>query len=248
MKIKPLLLASAAMLALTACQDNAEHEQAAEGTALESQAQKLSYVIGMDTGGKLARADIELDREAFVAGLHDALDGEDPRLSEDELAAVVQDFQTQQQAKQEKAAAEREEAMREAAERNAAEGEAFLKENAAKEGVVSTDSGLQYKVLEEGSGASPAADSTVQVNYRGRLLDGTEFDKSADHGGAVELRLDQVIPGWTEALQKMREGGKWELYIPAELAYGPSGTTGLIGPNATLIFEVELVKVKSDTE
>ncbi|TNE75824.1 MAG: FKBP-type peptidyl-prolyl cis-trans isomerase [Gammaproteobacteria bacterium] len=243
MNIKPLLLVSVATLTLVACKENAEPEQAATNVALENQTQKLSYVIGMDTGGKLARAEIELDRDAFVAGVIDALEERDPRLSPEDLEAVVQNFQAQQQEKQQQVNAEREEAMREAAEHNAAEGAAFLKENGAKDGVVTTESGLQYKVLEAGSGASPKMDSMVQVNYRGRLVDGTEFDASENHGGAVELRLDQVIPGWTEALQKMQEGAKWELYIPAELAYGPSGTSGLIGPNATLIFEVELVKV-----
>lgn len=246
MKIKTLLLASVAVLALTACNDKSEPEKVAESTTLESQAQKLGYVIGMDTGGKLAHAEIELDRDAFVAGLNDALDNREPQLTQEELATVVQAFQEQQQAKQEAANAEREQAMAQAAEHNAAEGKAFLAENGAKDGVTTTESGLQYKIIEAGSGASPKSDSAVRVNYRGRLVDGTEFDASENHGGAVELRLDQVIPGWTEALQKMQEGAKWELYVPAELAYGPSGTSGLIGPNATLIFEVELVKILGD--
>lgn len=243
MKTKTLLLASVAVLALTACKDDSQPKQAEANPTLENQTQKLSYVIGMDTGGKLARAEIELDRDAFVAGVNDALDSRDSRLSQEELSTVIEAFQTQQMAKQEAASAEHEEAMRQAAEHNAAEGKSFLAENASKEGVVTTSSGLQYKVIIAGAGSSPKADSTVRVQYRGTLVDGTEFDASANHGGAVELRVDQVIPGWTEALQQMQEGAKWELYIPAELAYGPSGTSGLIGPNATLIFEVELVKI-----
>ncbi|WP_461517549.1 FKBP-type peptidyl-prolyl cis-trans isomerase N-terminal domain-containing protein [Porticoccus sp.] len=243
MKIKTLLLASVAVLALTACNDKSEPENAEATTALESEAQKLAYVIGMDTGGKLAHAEIELDRDAFMAGLNDALDNRESQLTQEELATVVQAFQERQQAKQEVANAEHEQAMAQAAEHNAAEGKAFLAENGAKDGVTTTESGLQYKVIEAGSGASPKSDSAVRVNYRGRLVDGTEFDASENHGGAVELRLDQVIPGWTEALQKMQEGAKWELYVPAELAYGSGGTSGLIGPNATLIFEVELVKI-----
>lgn len=244
MKMKTLLFASVAVVALTACEDKTQSETAADTTVLESQTQKISYVIGMDTGSKLARAEIELDRDAFAAGLSDALDSRDPRLTEEELSAVVQAFQEEQQAKQQAMAAEQEQAMAEAAEHNAAEGKAFLTENGKKEGVVTTDTGLQYRVITEGAGTSPKSDSTVQVNYRGTLVDGTEFDASEKHGGAVEFRVDQVIPGWTEALQKMQEGAKWELYIPAGLAYGPSGTSGLIGPNAALIFEVELVKIK----
>lgn len=243
MKTKTLLLASVAVLALTACKDDSQPNQAEVNPTLENQTQKLSYVIGMDTGGKLARAEIELDRDAFVAGVNDALDSRDSRLSQEELSTVIEAFQAQQMAKQEAANAEHEETMRQAAEHNAAEGKSFLADNASKEGVVTTPSGLQYKVIIAGAGSNPKADSTVRVQYRGTLVDGTEFDASANHGGAVELRVDQVIPGWTEALQQMQEGAKWELYIPAELAYGPSGTSGLIGPNATLIFEVELVKI-----
>ena len=133
--------------------------------------------------------------------------------------------------------------MAEAGEKNAAEGKAFLAANANKDGVITTETGLQYKVITAGTGASPDANDQVSVEYRGTLVDGTEFDASEKHGGAIELNVGQVIPGWTEALQKMQEGAKWELYIPSDLAYGPNGTAGLIGPNATLIFEVELVKV-----
>jgi len=247
MKIKLVLLALTASLTLTACQDDADSGQVDSSVALDNQAQKLSYLIGMDTGGRFsAQPEIELDREAFLAGFDDALAGSDPRLSQEELTTVVQEFQQQQQGKQEQATAERQEAMRLAAENNAAEGKAFLEENSGKEGVVTTETGLQYKVLQVGAGAMPDAASTVEVKYRGRLIDGTEFDASENHGGSVELRLDQVIPGWTEALQKMQEGAVWELYIPADLAYGPSGTSGLVGPNATLIFEVELINVVAE--
>ena len=127
------------------------------------------------------------------------------------------------------------------AEANQAEGEAFLTANAAKEGVVSLDSGLQYKVLVEGTGDTPQSSDTVSVHYRGTLLDGTEFDSSHSRGKPASFPVTGVISGWTEALQLMKEGAKWELYIPASLAYGARGSSGVIGPNATLIFEVELL-------
>jgi FKBP-type peptidyl-prolyl cis-trans isomerase len=253
MKIKYLVLASAVAVTLTACNEKEQAEPQLEveakmqqpveemgaDLALDTQLKKFSYVVGVDMGGQFRTSDIDIDREAFAAGMADSLDNKRPRIDKEELETVVQSFHAEQQAK----IKNHEESQKMAAEKNIQEGTAFLAENGAKEGVNTTDSGLQYKIITAGTGASPTADSRVEVNYRGTLVDGREFDASAKHGGSVELNVSEVIPGWTEALQKMKEGAKWELYMPSELAYGPQGTGGIIGPSATLIFEVELLKV-----
>lgn len=222
-------------------------KQASSETALETQNQKISYVLGMNTGHQLKSMELELDKDAFSAGIGDALDGAEPKLGEDEIAAAVQAFETEMMAKREAAEKAAEEAFDIEAQGNQQEGEAFLAENAGKEGVTTTDSGLQYKVLVEGKGDKPSETSTVQVHYQGRLIDGTEFDSSIKRGVPAEFGVTQVIAGWTEALQLMPEGSKWELYIPSDLAYGPGGT-GPIGPNQTLIFEVELLQANVSQE
>lgn len=256
MKFKYLVLASTVAITLTACNEKEQAEQPqveqteaiqqsetteAEATevALDTQLKKFSYVVGVDMGGQFRTSDIEIDREAFTAGLADSIDGKRPRIGKEELESVVQNFHAQQQEK----IKQHEEQQRTVSEKNLQEGAEFLAANAEKEGVQTTDSGLQYKVISAGTGASPTSDSRVEVHYRGTLIDGTEFDASTKHGGAVELNVSEVIPGWTEALQKMKEGAKWELYLPSDLAYGPQGTGGIIGPSATLVFEVELLKV-----
>ena len=213
--------------------------------ALETQTQKSSYVIGTDIGGRMAGQGFEIDRPALIAGLEDSLTGAEPRLSEEEAQAVITTLMEERQAiaaeQQEKAEAER----AEAAEKNRAEGEAFLAANKEKEGVVTTDSGLQYRVIVEGTGEKPTAEDTVRVHYRGTLIDGTEFDSSYARGEPAEFQVNRVIAGWTEALQLMSEGAKWELYIPSDLAYGSRGAGADIGPDAVLIFEVELIKAKT---
>ena len=253
MKIKYLLLVPAIAVSLTACNENEQVEQSLEveeptqevkeevaaDLTLDTQLKKFSYVVGVDMGGQFRTSDIDIDREAFAAGMADSLDNKRPRIAKEELETVVKSFHAEQQAKIKKF----EEDQKMTSEKNIQEGAAFLAENSTKEGVKTTDSGLQYKVITAGTGASPTADSRVEVHYRGTLVDGREFDASTKHGGSVELNVSEVIPGWTEALQKMKEGAKWELYLPSELAYGPQGTGGIIGPSATLIFEVELLKV-----
>lgn len=208
---------------------------------LETQAQKSSYVIGTDIGGRISGQGFDIDRPALIAGLEDALTGGEPRLSEEEahaaITAVIEERQAAAAEQQEKMEAER----AAAAEKNRAEGEAFLAANKEKEGVVTTESGLQYKVIEEGTGEKPSAENTVRVHYRGTLIDGTEFDSSYARGEPAEFPVNGVIAGWTEALQLMNEGAKWELYIPSELAYGSRGAGADIGPDAVLIFEVELL-------
>ena len=217
-------------------QPKAPETAAQAAVVLDTQAQKSSYVIGTDIGGRLSAEGFEIDRTALVAGLDDALSGADQRLSEEEAHAAITAVIEERQAKAERAVA---------AEKNRAEGEAFLAANKEKEGVITTESGLQYKVIVEGSGENPTPEDTVQVHYRGTLIDGTEFDSSYARGEPAEFQVNRVIAGWTEALQLMSEGAKWELYIPSELAYGPRGAGADIGPDAVLIFEVELLKAKT---
>jgi FKBP-type peptidyl-prolyl cis-trans isomerase FklB len=162
-------------------------------------------------------------------------------LSEEVIAETVKAFETDMMAKRDEMQKAEQQSTELQAEGNAIAGTEFLAVNGAKEGVTTTESGLQYKVLTAGTGVKPNTSSTVEVHYAGRLLDGTEFDSSVKRGVPAQFGVTQVIAGWTEALQLMPEGSKWELYIPAALAYGPGGT-GPIGPNSTLIFEVELLQ------
>lgn len=234
---------AAALLALGACSDDfVETAEVASATPAEneiktplgSDREKMSYSIGLSIGGNLAAQGMEVDIDSLVLGLSDAIDGKEPQLSPEQMQQVMQRIQQQQR---EKVQAQR----NELAARNKADGLAYLDQNGKKEGVVTTASGLQYKVLTEGSGAKPEASDTVEVHYRGTLIDGTEFDSSYARGETVSFPVNGVIAGWTEALQLMQVGSRWELTIPSDLAYGTGGTGGKIGPNATLVFEVELV-------
>ncbi|HAZ79682.1 MAG TPA: hypothetical protein DCX08_07075 [Porticoccaceae bacterium] len=239
----------AALLVLTACNTDQQSDGVAEqaqvvsedSAVLTTQAQKISYLMGLDNGNNILSMQIEFDADAFQSGLKNALNGEDPQLTEEQITATIQQFEVSMKEKQAAMQAEQELLASAQSETNADEGTAFLAENAGLEGVKTTESGLQYKVLTAGEGPKPTVDSTVEVHYAGRLLDGTEFDSSIKRGVPAQFGVTQVIAGWTEALQLMSEGSKWELYIPANLAYGPGGT-GPIGPNATLIFEVELLQ------
>ncbi|GGX84790.1 peptidyl-prolyl cis-trans isomerase Mip [Litchfieldella qijiaojingensis] len=202
---------------------------------LESEEAKLSYSLGVTLGQSLVQDVADLDIDAFTQAIEDVYAENDLAMSEEEMAEALTRFQQQ-------AMAERQRQAEELAADNLAAGETFLAENAEKEGIEVTDSGLQYKVLEEGDGASPSADSNVEVHYEGSLLDGTVFDSSYERGEPVSFRVNQVIEGWQEALQMMSVGDTWMLYIPPELAYGPRGQ-GPIGPNETLTFKVELLDV-----
>src|SRR5438874_6052594 len=198
---------------------------------------KLSYSIGLDIGMTFKKQKMDLNSDTLAAGVKDGLSGVKPLLTEDEVRQVMTTFSKEMT---EKTAM----ANKEAAGKNTAEGEKFLTENKNKPGVKTTASGLQYKVVKEGSGAPPKETDTVVVNYRGTLVDGTEFDSSYKRGEPATFPVNRVIKGWTEALQLMKPGAKYQLFIPSDLAYGPGGTGGDIGPNATLIFEVELMSVK----
>ncbi len=238
MKLKLLAGAIAVSVLMAGCSQDTE--KAETGPAeLETQEQKLSYIFGQNIGGQFKSEEMEVDMAAFSAGMEDALTEAEPRLSEDEARATLEAFQQQSMAEQEEAQAELAASNKEA-------GEKFLAEKAGEEDVVVLDSGLQYQVLEEGSGASPGPEDEVEVHYHGTLIDGTEFDSSVSRGEPARFQVDQVIPGWTEALQLMEEGAKWKLFIPPSLAYGPRGAGQYIGPNETLVFEVELLGVNPE--
>lgn len=237
----PLAAAVALGLALVGCNKQESKQEAAEVT-LDTQEKKVSYIIAEDMAKRLESQDVKLEPQVVLMALDDVAKGRESRLSDEDKQQVIAVFQEKMQAKQQEMLAKQESEFKAQAEKNLAEGKAFLEENAKKEGVVTTDSGLQYKIITPGSGDTPSADSTVEVDYKGTLIDGTEFDSSYARGEPVQFPVGGVIKGWTEALQLMKEGAKWELYIPSDLAYGPGGAGGQIGPNATLIFEVELHK------
>ncbi len=211
--------------------------RAAEAPTLKEGKEKLGYSIGMDIGSTLKRQGVELDVDSLTKGLKDSYTGGKTLLTEEESRTEIQEFQKKMMEKQA-------EAMRLQAEKNKAEGEKFLAENGKKEGVKTLPSGLQYKVITPGTGKTPKATDTVTTHYRGTLIDGTEFDSSYKRGEPVSFPVSGVIPGWTEALQLMKEGAKWQLFLPSSLAYGERGVGRDIGPNATLIFDVELISVQ----
>lgn len=237
MKLQVLCLAAATATLLSGCEKRETPAGEAE-VLLETQEAKISYILGADVGSQFKNEDIIIDEQALLAGINDAASDKPPRMNQEEVGEVWQAFQEEQLAR-------REAELQAQSEANLQEGQAFLAENATKEGVVTLESGLQYRVLNEGEGKSPGAEDTVQVHYRGTLVNGTEFDSSFKRGVPAEFGVNHVIPGWIEALQLMKEGAKWELYIPSDLAYGPRGT-GSIGPNQTLLFEVELLKVGAE--
>jgi FKBP-type peptidyl-prolyl cis-trans isomerase FkpA len=203
---------------------------------LKTEKDKVSYMVGMQIGGSLAQIKDEIDLKVVFSAIEGTLAGKDPLLTPEEAMEVQRGFAERLQGKR---AAE----MQEQATKNKTEGEAFLARNKSASGVQSTASGLQYQVITSGTGAKPAATDTVRVHYVGTLLDGTKFDSSVDRGEPAQFALNAVIPGWTEALQLMPVGSKYKLWIPSELAYGDRGTPGPIGPNATLVFEVELLEI-----
>lgn len=241
--MKKLVLGLAVALTLAGCQDAAKDDtnaNAAESIPLETLDQKVSYIMGLDSGKRINQPGMTFDTEIVLQGMRDGLTDAEQRLSDEQIQQTITEFQ-------EKMMAEQEALVKAEADKNQAEGEAFLAENATKEGVVVTDSGLQYRVIEAGTGAKPTAESKVEVNYEGKLIDGTVFDSSYSRGEPVQFGVTQVIAGWTEALQLMSEGAKWEVYIPADLAYGPAGNPR-IGPNSTLIFTIELLKANVSEE
>ena len=206
---------------------------AEDSKPLATNAEKFSYGIGLQIARQLKSQGLSgVDPRAIAMAIEDVLEGNELRVSRDEMQVAATAYQNELKAEKLAAGAESE-----------AIGEKFLEENSSREGVVVLDSGLQYRIIESGAGESPTETDTVVVHYRGRLLDGTEFDSSYGRGQPTEFGVGQVIPGWQQALQLMPVGAKWEVWIPAALAYGPRGTGG-IGPNQTLHFDIELIEIK----
>ena len=204
---------------------------------LDTEVKQLSYMLGMDVGASLKNIDLEIDLDAFTQAIADILAGRDTKLTREKATELKQVFiQQRQQQQQAKTQA--------AAQANLAQGNAFLERNKTQEGVTTTASGLQYEIIKESEGPTPTAADTVTVHYRGTLLDGTVFDSSYDRGQPATFALNRVITGWTEGLQLMPVGSTFKFFIPPQLAYGEHGAGAQIGPNATLIFEVELLEIK----
>jgi len=204
---------------------------------LSDQKSKISYAIGLNMGHSMKQQSVEVDPSVFAQGLKDGLAGGKALMTEDEVRATLMQFQTDMRTKME-------EKRKEAGDASKKAGDAFLAANKNKEGVITTSSGLQYKVLTQGTGPKPTASDTVTCNYKGTLIDGTEFDSSYKRGQPASFPVGGVIKGWTEALQLMPVGSKWQLFIPPNLAYGEQGAGADIPPNSTLIFEVELISIQ----
>ena len=199
---------------------------------LKDQKDKVSYSIGMNIGFNLSKQKVDINPDILAAGIKDSIAGK-PQLTQDQVKDVMAQFEKDMEQKQ-----------KQAGEKNKADGAKFLEENKKKPGVKTTASGLQYKAEKEGTGAQPKATDMVTVNYRGTLIDGTEFDSSYKRGQPATFPVNGVIKGWTEALQLMKVGSKYQLWIPSNLAYGERSVSPELGPNATLIFEVELMDAK----
>ena len=215
---------------------------AEENVALKDQKDKVNYSIGMDIGNTLKNLSVDVNFDILVQGIRDVLSGNKTLLTAQESRDIIIAFQKEMAAKQM-------ERMKELGEKNKKEGETFFAENKIKEGVITRPSGLQYKVIKEGTGEMPKPTDTVTTHYIGTLIDGTEFDSSYRRGQPATFKVNGVITGWTEALQMMKAGSKWRLFVPPHLAYGERGTGRDIGPNATLIFDVELLSiVKEDAD
>ena len=203
---------------------------------LSNEKQRVSYAIGVNLGSNFQKQELDIDQKALAQGIADATAGK-AALNQSEVQETLMKFQQQMMAKQQAK-------MQVEGEKNIKDGEAFLAANAKKDGVKSTASGLQYKVLKSGNGPSPSATDTVKVNYEGTLIDGTVFDSSIKRGEPASFPVNRVIPGWTEALQLMKVGDKWQLFIPAKLAYAEHSPSPNIPPNSTLIFDVELLSIE----
>lgn len=232
--LKKMMAAVAAVLVLGGGVLSASAE--GKKAALKTEKQRISYALGYNIGQNLQR-DFTVDLDAFSLGLKESNQAGDTSLTETEMKEALTVFQNNMRQKQMAQ-------MKDMAEKNKADGEAFLKANAEKEGVVTLESGLQYRVITSGEGDLPEASDTVNCHYRGTTIDGKEFDSSYKRGKPASFQVSGVIKGWTEALQLMKVGSKWELFIPSDLAYGDRGAGKAIAPGSTLIFEVELLGIE----
>lgn len=246
MKLKTTAILAAALLSTQVCAATMSSDgqgntakNAATNAMLKTERDRLSYTIGVDIGENLQAQSMDISPDILARGIKDATGGKALLMSKDAMQKTLQSFQ-------EKMVAQQKRQIKEQSDKNSQQGEAFLSKNKGKKDVVTLDSGLQYKVLEKGKGASPKKDDFVTVEYEGRLLNGQVFDSTYKRGKPINFQVSQVITGWQEALQKMKPGSTWELYIPSNLAYGDRGLGGPIGPNETLIFKVHLISVGKD--
>lgn len=236
--LKNLFFAVVMLSVALACESNS---QISKNVEMKTQMDSVSYAIGANIGNSFRMDSLDLDLDLVLAGMSDKMTSENAKLTEEELAAVLERFQqTMQEKKQQQ--------FMGVSEENTRKGKEFLSKNRAEEGVKETASGLQYKVIKQGTGRTPKETETVKVHYHGTLINGKVFDSSKERGEPIEFPLNRVIRGWTEGLQLMQEGSIYMLYIPSELAYGARGQGTAIGPNETLIFEVELLEIKPTQE
>jgi len=212
-----------------------------EQVQLKSPSDRTSYALGLSIGNDFKEKSMDVDADIFMQGLKDGYSGGKRMLSDEELRETITSFTREMAIKQALA-------MKQLGDANRRDGELFLAENKTKEGVKTLPDGLQYKVISEGSGKTPKPTDVVTVNYRGILISGIEFDNSYSRGQPATFPVNGVIPGWTEALRLMKEGAKWQLFIPSNLAYGESPVGKVIGPNSTLIFDVELISIQEDAK
>ncbi|MBN1551045.1 FKBP-type peptidyl-prolyl cis-trans isomerase [bacterium] len=237
MKRLPLFIVFALLTVTLGCNPPPQEQAAPEKPmTLDTEKDKISYSLGADMGKNFKMQNIDIDVDVFARGLEDAINDREMLMSDTDIQKTRMDYYR-------KMREDRQQRSMALSKENKEKGEAFLAENKKKEGVVTTETGLQYKIITEGSGERPKLTDKVKCHYRGTLIDGTEFDSSISRGEPATFPVNGVIPGWTEALQKMSPGAKWELYIPSELAYGERGAGPKIGPNETLIFEVELLEI-----
>jgi FKBP-type peptidyl-prolyl cis-trans isomerase FklB len=215
-------------------------------STLKDDKDKISYSLGVDIGRTLQKFQLDLNEAALSQGIADVLGNKSMAMTDQELQQTLQAFQQKMMQKQQDAMAKKQEDMKVVAEKNKADGKRFLEANAKKTDVKTTASGLQYKVIKEGTGEKPKDSDVVEANYRGTTIDGKEFDSSAKHGNSASFPVNGVIKGWSEALKMMPVGSKWELYVPSDLAYGDEGAGDDIAPGSTLVFEVELLSVKKN--
>jgi FKBP-type peptidyl-prolyl cis-trans isomerase FklB len=215
-------------------------------STLKDDKDKISYSLGVDIGRTLQKFQLDLNEAALSQGIADVLGNKSMAMTDQELQQTLQAFQQKMMQKQQDAMAKKQEDMKVVAEKNKADGKKFLEANAKKTDVKTTASGLQYKVIKEGTGEKPKDSDVVEANYRGTTIDGKEFDSSAKHGNSASFPVNGVIKGWSEALKMMPVGSKWELYVPSDLAYGDEGAGDDIAPGSTLVFEVELLSVKKN--
>lgn len=239
--MRKFLISTLIVMGMAACYQQPEAEQK---IALDSDKAKLGYAMGMDAGSFFSQMQSDADADAFIEGFETAVAGGEVRIKPEEATKVKQAFMQRKKKEQQEQVAK----MAADGEANKAAGEAFLTANKKRDDITTTPSGLQYEVIMPAKGEKPKETDTVKVHYRGTLLDGTEFDSSIARGEPATFPLDRVIPGWTEGVQLMNVGSKYRFYVPSELAYGARGAGARIGPNAALIFEVELLEIVNPQE